>query len=281
MKRLVTITLVVASLWAANPVQAAESYDNCTGFIDSLPATIGTQGTWCLRKNLSTGMASGHAIEITTNNVTIDCNDFKIGGLAAGPSSATNGIRAFTRQNITVRNCSIRGFYRGILLSGTNSSGHLIENNRLDNNLQTAIEVAGENSLIQNNQVIDTGGNPDTVPWGIYSDGADVLNNSISGVFAVVDNEDVYGIQSFGTGITISGNRVRGLVPTGTTGQARGISSGAEAARISDNHAVVSPSATGVGIAGGSGSFCTGNTVAGFSTAFQNCDAADGSNLSN
>ena len=63
---------------------AAESYDNCTGFIDSLPATVSTQGTWCLRANLSTAMASGDAIAVAANNVTLDCNDFKIGGLAAG-----------------------------------------------------------------------------------------------------------------------------------------------------------------------------------------------------
>ena len=31
---------------AARPAAAAQSYDNCTGFIDSLPATISTQGVW-------------------------------------------------------------------------------------------------------------------------------------------------------------------------------------------------------------------------------------------
>jgi hypothetical protein len=55
---------------AASPALAAESYDNCTGFIDPLPAVITTQGTWCLRKDLRTAVASGHAITIATNNVT-------------------------------------------------------------------------------------------------------------------------------------------------------------------------------------------------------------------
>ena len=40
--------LLVLLLFAAGThrVAAAEGYDNCTGFIDSLPATVTTQGTW-------------------------------------------------------------------------------------------------------------------------------------------------------------------------------------------------------------------------------------------
>ena len=49
---LMPATLVLALAAAAPAAQAAESYDNCTGFIDSLPATISTHGVWCLRKNL-------------------------------------------------------------------------------------------------------------------------------------------------------------------------------------------------------------------------------------
>ena len=77
-------TAFVAAGLASPASTAAESYDSCTGFIESLPATISTQGVWCLRRNLATAMTSGNAITITVNNVTIDCNDFKIGGLAAG-----------------------------------------------------------------------------------------------------------------------------------------------------------------------------------------------------
>ena len=82
MLRLTCATALLAVY--ASPALAAESYDNCTGYIESLPASISTQGTWCLRKDLATGMASGNAIEVKANNVVIDCNDFKIGGLAAG-----------------------------------------------------------------------------------------------------------------------------------------------------------------------------------------------------
>src|SRR5690606_14995164 len=75
--------LILAGLASVLPARAADDYDACAGFIDSVPATITSQGVWCLRKDLSTAIASGSAITIATNNVTIDCNGFKLGGLAA------------------------------------------------------------------------------------------------------------------------------------------------------------------------------------------------------
>src|SRR5688500_7900792 len=92
----------VAGLLALAPgaSRAAESYDNCTGFIDSLPAVITKQGTWCMRKDLSTAIDTGNAITVATNNVTIDCNDFKIGGLAAGVDTLAHGIVAADRKSV-------------------------------------------------------------------------------------------------------------------------------------------------------------------------------------
>jgi len=191
---------------------AAESYDNCSGFIDSLPATIGKQGVWCLRKDLSTALTSGAAITVATNNVTIDCNDFKIGGLAAGESSTTTGISATDRQNITVRHCNVRGFYAGIWLA--EGAGHLVEDNRLDNNLFMSIYVTGDNSLIRSNRVFDTGSQRQFT-YGIFSAG-DVVDNTISGVFA--SGEYPHGIVAWGSASTIQGNSIRGLVAGEGTG---------------------------------------------------------------
>ena len=111
-------------LAAPSPASAGESYDNCSGFIDSIPATITTQGVWCLRGDLSTAVGSGNAISVATNNVTIDCNQFKLGGLAAGPTSQAYGIFS-ERANTTVRNCNVRGFYAGIYVGS--SGGNLLE----------------------------------------------------------------------------------------------------------------------------------------------------------
>src|SRR4029078_12340445 len=96
------IMLLLAALAASAPrsAHAAESYDNCSGFITSLPAVISTQGTWCFKQDLATAITSGNAISINTNNVTLDCNDFKLGGLAAGAGTMTYGVAATSRVNV-------------------------------------------------------------------------------------------------------------------------------------------------------------------------------------
>src|SRR4249920_3466180 len=95
------LTLGALLLGCAGSAHAAQSYDNCTGFITSLPAVITTQGTWCLKQDLATTVTSGSAITINTNNVTIDCNDFKLGGLGAGLATLANGIYSLNRVNAT------------------------------------------------------------------------------------------------------------------------------------------------------------------------------------
>src|SRR5690606_30319107 len=187
---------------APGSANAAQSYDNCTGFIDSLPATISTQGVWCLDKNLGTAITSGNAITIATNNVTIDCNDFKLGGLAAGDGSLATGIYAENRQNAAVRHCSVRGFQTGIRLDG--GAGHLVEDNRLDNNLYTGIRVSGDNNRVRRNAVYDTGGgNGFITSFGIDAE-ASVVDNTVGGVFAPVTNAYPRGIR-----VTAAGGLVR------------------------------------------------------------------------
>lgn len=201
--------------------------DGTSRDIDSLPTTISSQGVYCLRKNLSTAITSGRAISIDTNNVTIDCNDFKIGGLAAGNSSKAQGIVSSARQNITVRNCNLRGFYIGIQLF--DGAGHLLEHNRLDNNLYVGIYAGyASNSVVRHNRVFDTGGLPDSgTRAGIHSyagDGNEISDNIISGVFGTpgFDNGAVgiertnYVPDSSHSSTHIIGNTISGLAPSGT-----------------------------------------------------------------
>jgi len=149
---------------APSTVRAAESYDNCTGTISSVPAVISSQGTWCLKQNLATGSA-GKIINITTNNVTIDCNDFKLDGSSGGAGILSFGISAKNQSNITIRHCQIRGFFYGIDLEGT-GGGHVVEDNRLDGNTVYGMLVTGDGSVVRRNRVFSTGGStlfPDAV----------------------------------------------------------------------------------------------------------------------
>lgn len=278
MIRTLTCIALATSAWLCmpSPAVAAESYDNCTGFVNSLPATISTQGTWCLNKDLATFMTSGDAITIATNNVTLDCNNFKIGGLGAGPGTTANGIRAATRLNTTIRNCNIRGFYFGVYFSS--GGGHLVEDSSFDGNTLYSIYVSSPGSTIRNNMVIDTGGSTASAgtAYGIYAQsGVDILDNTVNGVAPTGTDAWPYGIYTnFNGEGSINGNRVRGLAAAGT-GAPLGIynlNSGRVAIRDND---VQGP---GPAVVGGVGIRCTtnagttkDNVIAGFETGVESC----------
>jgi parallel beta-helix repeat protein len=193
--------------------------------IESIPAVISSQGVYCLKRHVSGALASGAAIAVNTNNVTIDCNEFKVGNLAAGPATQALGISAVGRTNITVRNCGVRGFETGISLLNGESR---VEDNRLDGNTRAGIVVSGSGSTVRRNEVVDTGGSSAAGPSqyvGIQaSGGMDVIDNNVSGVVATSGaNGNVYGIlaTNMDAGL-LKGNRVRELVPAGS-GFRRGI----------------------------------------------------------
>ena len=274
--------LALAGLWfvPAATAHAAQSYDNCTGYIESLPVAITTQGTWCLRGDLSTAMTAGEAIAVQANNVTIDCNDFKLGGLAAGVNSRARGIYALNRQNITVRNCAVRGFFTGIGLA--NGGGHLVEHNRVDNSLYQGIAVSGDGSVVRGNLVRDTGGAPENAAYGAaYAiiASADVIDNTVDGVYATGQDTNPWGISVQLAGAEVRGNRVRRMVPTGV-GQAMALYGWVEGITFADNRVSSTGPIQGAGITGGPQSFCTGNTVSRYSTPIQFCQDAGG-NASN
>jgi parallel beta-helix repeat protein len=251
---------------------AAQSYDNCNNFIESLPATISTQGVWCLHKDMATNIASGFAIDVQANNVTIDCNDFKIGGLAAGNSSVALGIYATGRQNVTVRHCGIRGFFSGIYVDG--GSGHLVEDNRLDNNLSKGILVSGDNSLVRGNRVFDTGGAPDAPSsYGIFAAG-DIIGNTVSGVFATAEDASGIGILALHPGpARVEGNRISGFASEGA-GTAVGIIVDADSSTIRNNSIVLTTLTTGIGVNGyGANTVCTDNAVVNMTAPYFSCDA--------
>ncbi len=227
-RSLACLSLVLAALLAPPlPARAAEDYDNCTGFVDSLPAVISTQGTWCLRADLSTAITSGHAIEITTNNVTLDCNDFKLGGLAAGRGTLARGVQATGRFNISVRNCRIRGFRIGVSLLGS-GAGHVVEDNHVEGSTSLGMFIVGAGSVVRRNRIVDSGGSTVSavpVEAGLHVvNGVDVVANRVSGV-RVFPIEGINGvIPRAAAGInavnnaggSIIGNRISGVLPVGS-----------------------------------------------------------------
>ena len=87
-----------------------------------------------------------------------DLNGFA-GGSAAGPGTLANGVFASNRQNITIKNGTIRGFSTGVFLGTTGASqGHVVEDIRVDQNTRVGIDVQGTGNIVRNNQVVSTGG---------------------------------------------------------------------------------------------------------------------------
>ena len=219
--------MLLYSTLALSPAQAETT--NCTA-ITSVPFTITTQGVYCFTGHLSTNITSGNAIDIQANNVTIDMNGFKLGGLAAGTGTFAYGIYAYQRKNITIRNGIIRGFYRGILLEDsppyTTSQGHVVRGILADQNTGIGIHVQGRGMTIRRNMVVDTGG------------------STIA--------SDPYGIWVFGPGNNVLDNQVSTITATGAGGNAYGIKlDSADNSMVKDNRlseAVASGSGTGYGI---------------------------------
>jgi len=274
--------VAIALLAAALPAPAAESYDNCTGIVDSLPATIGTSGTWCLQGDLSTAMGTGAAVSVTANNVTLDCNGFKIGGLAAGPGSAATGVFANGRTNTVVRNCSIRGFQHGIdLFLG---EGHVVEDNSLDGSTSIGIQISGD-GVIRRNIVRGTGGSTLTPSVnGIRTThDVDIIDNSIIGV-AAGSGGGAYGILAYGNeNGSIRDNRIRGVVGEGLV---VGISSAqmlingvpTEGRITLANNQIIGPGDWALFCHNGSG-VARDNVLSGFTAGITNCTVSIGNDV--
>jgi len=219
--------LLLAGIGIA-PAYAAESYDNCgSNFIVSLPAVISTQGTWCMNKDLATAITSGNAITISTNNVTIDCNNFKLGGLAAGFGTFTNGIFATSKTGITIRNCNIRGFSVGAYFA-TSGSTVVVEDNAFYGNTVNAIAMINvDSSVIRNNRINTTGGSTaQSFAAAIYLDGGNTLvvrDNSISGVAPDASTTSTaWGIYDTGLAAVVRGNDISGVLGSSSSGSAHG-----------------------------------------------------------
>ena len=188
---------------------------NCTP-ITSLPATIDTQGLYCLTGNLSTSQTAGTAITITANNVTLDLNGWKVGGQGAGTGTLAYGIYS-SAVNVTIKNGIVRGFYVGIELDGR---GSVVQDMLADQNTRVGILVEGDGAVVEHNQVVDTGGSTSSAnvnAYAIYAGGigSTVSNNMVSGLIATgVGNE--WGIDVNGANSTVRDNVIGDAAkPTG------------------------------------------------------------------
>jgi hypothetical protein len=215
------LALCLASLSLLGPrtAHAAPALGNCTGFIDTLPATISAPGTWCLRASLVSGTWEGApnaAITIASNDVVLDCNGFGIKG--PGIQSHT-GISGYQVNRVTVRRCSVSQFELGIAVEDYDD---VASDLRFEGNVVTDIGYAGlwsteRNTVMTGNRVARIGGYQySTDYYGIVMQDGSLIDNTIEDMVwpRTWDGNTfrVSGIRAGGPGhVTIRGNRIRKL----------------------------------------------------------------------
>jgi hypothetical protein len=113
--------------------------------ITSLPYTITQPGFYSLTGNL-TFSGIGNAVTVSKNDVTLDLMGFSLtnGGLKGN----TVGIYMYGRTNVTIRNGTVCGFYRGIFEEASSGKGHRVINVRAIDNTY-GIFFNGSNHLLK------------------------------------------------------------------------------------------------------------------------------------
>jgi hypothetical protein len=159
------------------------------GDAPGFPVTLSRGGSYCLSGNLTVPDNNTKAIEIISDNVTLDLNGFTISNAEAAAYGSGAGISGTTKINITVMNGSVRGMGNfGIAL------GHLahVERVQVIGNSGVGIYL-GTNSIANNNIVNGNGG-------GIVVGEASIVTGN------TVRFNKGNGIQSWATGGLVSGN---------------------------------------------------------------------------
>ena len=259
------------------PARAAETGAQCTGTITSLPVVIDTPGTWCLARDLTATITQGFVVFIDAHDVALDCKGHRIAPRIMNRNAETYGVVAADRNNVAVRNCRVDGFRFGILLQ--NGTGLEASDNHLSQNTLVGIMVVGDNSLIKDNAVFDTGDRENAI--GVEGLGnVDIIGNLVSGVKPVATSfnpqPSAVGIASLYDNPTIAGNRVRGLVKVGEHSLVIAINAaGVNRANIHDNDVTAAPD-------GRYGIFCSDartvavhNIINGFETPVYSCAASE------
>lgn len=246
--------------------------------ITSLPSVISAEGVYCLKSHLATSITVGKAIDITANNVTIDFNGFKLGGLGGGPATQATGIAVnLGIRNATIRNASVRGFRVGLSTTGIATT---IEDNSFDSATQTAVYLGGDNHIVRRNSISRTGttGASHTV-YGIWAAGlSDTLieDNHLTQL-GLDANSQVRALNMQNAmRIILRGNSVVNFGNSNVTPTAITFGSDVSGNIVEGNRVVLSPSAAaiGYGIYFGAGSTlnsCIDNVIVGFPQTQFNC----------
>ena len=273
---------LISALLALVATPAAADNTKCTGTIATIPMSITIPGVWCLKSNLSLAQASGYAVKIARDGVTIDLGGFRLDGSAAGPGTLTYGIYGKNRRNITIRNGTVEGFYIGIYLyeiGANKSNGHLVERIRAIGNRYGGLSVHGARSIVRDNDVYNTGNSTKTAyAVGISVVGchdSQVLGNTVHGV---TETTGAWGISTNCPRVDVIGNKISNVRQADVQ---RGINmAGGGRATVTGNLIIDSDAGDdAIWAIGGLDVDCIDNIIDGFASQLNDCKFASGNLL--
>ncbi|MCK4999914.1 MAG: hypothetical protein KAS23_10270, partial [Anaerohalosphaera sp.] len=151
--------------------------------------------------------SSGNGITVTADDVTIDL----AGHTLKGDSGTGYGIYMDERNNVEVRNGTIREFKYGIYEADLASRNHRIINVRSVFNSEGGIVIDGEGHFVKDCSGSNNGTSATNDVYGIKTGYACTIINSTAhynGYSATGDGTIVYGIKT-GNGSTVTGNLSR------------------------------------------------------------------------
>ena len=199
-----TAVLVLAS---AGP--AAAQSPGCTFEFTSLPYTINSSGTYCLKNTMFTNLASGAAITVGGGyQVVVDLRGYALINVPSTTSTAV-GVQGIGKSNVTVRNGRIHGFRIGVNLDTTpdvESGGNVVEDVQVDLARFAGIMIDGFGHQVRNCTVTRYGAEGSGLAIGIQVSGE---GNLIEGnLVAKSLSQNGRGIFAYGTNHEVVGNRV-------------------------------------------------------------------------
>ena len=117
-----------------------------TVYIPNQCPTYGTWETTTLTCTLNQDL--NQSLEITENNIALDCNGYNILGNKTGHGIYLNG-----KENVTIKNCNVNNFSGGVFLSYYSSNNTIMGNNFSNNFAGIALSSFSSANLITNNNI--------------------------------------------------------------------------------------------------------------------------------
>jgi hypothetical protein len=149
MRRSLLPALVLIVLLGVNPVFADDGFyvvamGGVGTKITSLPYSITKPGFYYLGGDLT---STGHGITVNANDVTIDLMGFSLN--FTGTSEYKYGVLMLGKNNVEIRNGTVRGFSSGINENQTTGYNHRVINVRAVYNAEAGIVLLGNAHVIK------------------------------------------------------------------------------------------------------------------------------------